>query len=346
MQNDHSGGSSEPKENNPVHTRRRNLLLAGLTTAAGRSSALAQPSGPTAAGRFPERLVRIVVAYSAGGAADSQARLAGQHLGDLWGKPVVVENRPGGNTLIATEAVQRAAADGHTMLSVSLPFALNPIMFERLPYDPFRDFTPVGLISSIPNIFVVHPSFPAQTVAEFASYARANPGKVTVAHTGIGSITHLSGELLYDMAGIEVTTVAYPGSTPAHADVLSGRVSAMFDSSMLPHIEAGRVRALGVTSAQRVALLPNVPSIAEQGYPGYDAAAFYGLVAPKETPPEIVEKISADLRRILQQPNVRARMQGMTFAPGDTTPAQFTDFIQQEAARWGDLVRRRNIRPA
>ena len=320
---------------------RRSLVLGGLAAAA--SPALAQ--APGAAGRFPERPVRIVVAYSAGGAADRQARLAGQHLGELWGKPVVVENRPGGNTLIATEAVQRAAADGHTMLSVSLPFALNPIMFERLPYDPFRDFTPVGLISSIPNIFVVHPSFPARNVAEFVAYARANPGKVTVAHTGIGAITHLSGELLYDMAGIEVTTVAYPGSTPAHADVLSGRVSAMFDSSMLPHIESGRVRALGVTSARRVELLPDIPSIAEQGFPGYDAAAFYGLVAPRDTPAEVVEKISADLRGILRQPEVRGRMLGMTFAPGNTTPAEFTSFIQEEAGRWGGLVRRRNIRP-
>ncbi len=321
---------------------RRSLLAAGLFASAGATRLAAQP-GP--ASRFPDRPSRIVVAYSAGGAADSQARLAAQHLGDLWGKPVVVENRPGGNTLIATEAVQRAAPDGHTMLSVSLPFALNPLMFERLPYEPFRDFTPVGLISSIPNILVVHPDFPARTVAEFVAHARANPGKVTVAHTGIGAITHLSGELLYDMTGIEVTTVAYPGSTPAHADVLSGRVSAMFDSSMLPHIESGRVRALGVTSAQRVPLVPTIPTIAEQGFPGYDAAAFYGLVAPKETPAEVVEKISADLRRILHLPEVRSRMQGMTFLPGNTTPAEFGAFMRQEAARWGGLVQRRNIRP-
>ncbi len=336
-----------------MQLRRRDLLAAALAATA--APALAQPSGAQpsgahspgaeAAARFPERPVRIVVAYSAGGAADSQARLAAQHLGALWNKPVVVENRAGGNTLIATEAVQRAAPDGHTLLSVSLPFALNPIMFERLPYDPFRDFVPVGLISSIPNILVVHPDFPARTVAEFVAHARANPGKVTVAHTGIGAITHLSGELLYDMTGIEVTTIAYPGSTPAHADVLSGRVSAMFDSSMLPHIEAGRVRALGVTSATRLELLPNLPSIAEQGFPGYDAAAFYGLVAPRETPMAVVEKLGADLRKVLQLPEVRSRMRGMTFIPGDTTPASFDTFMRQEAARWGGLVRRRDIRP-
>ncbi|WP_236033941.1 tripartite tricarboxylate transporter substrate binding protein [Belnapia mucosa] len=304
---------------------------------------LAQSS--SAASRFPERPVRIVVAYSAGGAADSQARLAAQHLSEMWNTPVVVENRPGGNTLIATQAVQRSAPDGHTMLSVSLPFALNPVMFEKLPYDPFQDFLPVGLISSIPNILVVHPSFPARTVGEFIAYARANPGKVTVAHTGIGSITHLSGELLYDKTGIEVTMIAYPGSTPAHADVLSGRVSAMFDSSMLPHIEARRVRALGVTSAERLDLLPDLPTIAEQGFPGYSAAAFYGLVAPRETPPMVVEKIAADLRSVLQLPEVRSRMRDMTFIAGDTTPASFSAFIQEEAARWGGLVKRREIRP-
>ena len=321
--------------------RRRRLMVAGLATLA--TPALAQPSSP--ASRFPEKPVRIVVAYSAGGAADSQARLAAQHLSEMWAIPTVVENKPGGNTLIATQAVQRSAPDGHTMLSVSLPFALNPMMFEKLPYDPFHDFVPVGLISSIPNILVVHPSFPARSVGEFVAYARANPGKVTVAHTGIGSITHLSGELLYDKTGIEVTTIAYPGSTPAHADILSGRVSAMFDSSMLQHIEAGRVRALGVTSSKRLDLLPDLPTIAEQGFPDYSAAAFYGLVAPRETPPAVIEKIAADLRSVLQLPEVRSRMQDMTFLAGDTTPASFGVFMQDEAARWGDLVKRREIRP-
>ena len=305
---------------------RRSLLAAGLALPA------AAARGATA---FPERPVRIVVAYSAGGAADSQARLAAQHLGALWGQPVVVENRPGGNTLIATQAVQRSAADGHSLLSVSLPFALNPQMFDSLPYDPFRDFTPVGLISSIPNILVVHPSVPATSVAEFVAYARANPGKLTVAHTGIGAITHLAGELLYDQAGIEVTTIAYPGSTPAHADVLSGRVAAMFDSSMLPHIEAGRVRPLGVTSASRLALLPALPTIAEQGFPGYDAVAFYGLVAPAGTPPATVNKIATDLRAILALPEVQQRLKETTFIAGDTTPESFGAFMRAEAVRPG-----------
>jgi tripartite-type tricarboxylate transporter receptor subunit TctC len=325
-------------------TQRRHLL-AGITAAALARPALAQPAGAEAAARFPDRPVRIVVAYSAGGAADTSARIAAQHLSALWDKPVVVENRPGGNTLIATEAVQRAPADGHTMLSVSLPFALNPVMFERLPYAPFRDFTAVGLISSIPNILVVHPDFPARNVAEFVAHAKANPGKVTVAHTGIGAITHLSGELLYDITGIEVNTIAYPGSTPAHADVLSGRVNAMFDSSMLPHIESGKVRALGVTSARRLELLPNLLTIAEQGFPGYDAAAFYGLVAPTGTPPAVVEKISAALRQVTQLAEVRTRMRGLTMIPGDHTPATFDRFMHEEAARWGGLVQRRNIRP-
>ena len=318
---------------------RRALLGAIVATPAIRAA-----QGQTAA-HFPDRPVRFVVAYAAGGAADNQNRLVAQALAEAWGRPVVVENRPGGNTLIATEAVMRAPADGHTLLSVSLPFGLNPLMFDRLPYDPFRDFVPVALISTIPNILVVHPDFPARDVQEFVAYAKANPGKVAVAHTGIGSITHLSGELLYDRAGIAVTTVAYGGSAPAHVDVLSGRVPAMFDSSMLPHIAAGRVRALGVTSARRVALLPEIPSIAEQGFPGFDAAAFYGLVAPKGTPAEVVETLSAAIRAAVRQPEVREKMQALTFAPGDTTPAQFEAFIRAEVALWGGLVRRRNIRP-
>ncbi|MDB5371933.1 MAG: Tripartite-type tricarboxylate transporter, receptor component TctC [Belnapia sp.] len=320
------------------------LQRRALLGAIAATPALQAARGQTAA-RFPERPVRFVVAYAAGGAADNQNRLVAQKLSESWGKPVVVENKPGGNTLIATETVMRAPADGHTLLSVSLPFGLNPLMFDRLPYDPFRDFTPVALISTIPNILVVHPDFPARNVQEFVAYAKANPGKVAVAHTGIGAITHLSGELLYDRAGIEVTTIAYGGSAPAHVDVLSGRVPAMFDSSMLPHIAAGRVRALGVTSRDRVALLPEIPSIAEQGFPDFDAAAFYGLVAPKGTPPEVVEKLAADIRGALRQADVREKMRALTFVPGDTTPAQFTDFIRNEVSLWGDLVKRRNIRP-
>ncbi|GGC65434.1 MFS transporter [Siccirubricoccus deserti] len=326
---------------------KRRALLGGLAgaPALGLNQASAQPAASDSAGRFPDRPVRFVVAYAAGGAADNQNRLAAQKLTEIWGKQVIVENKPGGNTLIATETVMRAPADGHTLLSVSLPFALNPLMFDRLPYDPFHDFMPVGLISTIPNILVVHPSFPARNVAEFVAYAKANPQKIAVAHTGIGSVTHLSGELLYDIAGIEVTTVAYTGSAPAHIDVLSGRVQAMFDSSMLPHIAAGRVRALGVTSKQRVALLPDVPTIAEQGFPDYDAVAFYGLVAPRGTPPEIVEKISADLRTAVQQPETQERMKTLTFLPGNTTPAQFDQFIRNEVSLWGDLVKRRKIQP-
>ena len=192
-------------------TTTRRLMIGG---------ALAAPWAARAQSRFPERPVRIVVAYAAGGAADTSARLVAQRLTEKWGSPVVVENRPGGNTLIATQSVQRAPADGYSFLLVSLSFALNPVMIANLPYDPFSDFTAVGLISSAPNILVVHPSFPARTVPEFIAEMRKRPGEVAVAHTGIGTITHLAGELLYDITGTRVNLVAYTGSAPAHSDLL------------------------------------------------------------------------------------------------------------------------------
>ncbi|MDB5415230.1 MAG: Tripartite-type tricarboxylate transporter, receptor component TctC [Rubritepida sp.] len=314
----------------------RRLLLGGITAAP--LSVRAQTA------RYPDRPVRFVVAYTAGGAADTAARLIGQRLTEKWGVAVVVENRPGGNTLIATQSVQRAPADGTSFLVVSLSFALNPAMIANLPYEPFRDFTAVGLIASVPNILVVHPSFPATTVSEFVEVLRQRPGEIAVAHTGIGTITHLAGELLYEMTNTRVNSVAYGGSAPAHSDVLSGRVPAMFDSSMLPHIQDGRVRALGVTGARRIPSLPNVPTIAEAGYPGYEASSWYGLVARSDTPPAMVESVSAEIRTILRAQDMQETLVSRAFVPADTTPAQFDAFIREEARRWTDLVRKRNIR--
>lgn len=305
---------------------------------------LAAPAVARAQSRYPDRPVRIVVAYAAGGAADTSARLVAQRLTEKWGSPVVVENRPGGNTLIATQSVQRAPADGYSFLMVSLNFALNPILIANLPYDPFGDFTGVGLICSAPNILVVHPSFPARTVHEFVAELRRRPGEIAVAHTGVGTITHLAGELLYEMSGTRVNLVAYTGSAPAHSDLLSGRVSAMFDSSSLPHIASGRLRGLGITGAQRLAVAPEIPTIAEQGFTGYEASSWYALVARSGTPQEIVDTVSQEIRNITALADVRALLDNRAFVPGSMTPAQFNAFMRTEAGRWTDLVRKRNIR--
>ncbi|WP_165585546.1 tripartite tricarboxylate transporter substrate binding protein [Roseococcus sp. SYP-B2431] len=313
----------------------RRLMIGG--TLAAPLTARAQP-------RLIDKPVRFVVAYTAGGAADVTARTVAQRLTEKIGVPVVVENRPGGNTLIATQSVQRAPADGTSYLVVSLNFALNRVLIANLPYDPFGDFTAVGLMSSAPNILVVHPSFPARNVQEFVAELRKRPGEIAVAHTGVGTITHLAGELLYDMSDTRVNLIAYGGSAPAHSDLLAGRVSAMFDSSSIQHIADGRLRALGITGAQRLAILPDVPTIAEQGFPGYEASSWYGLVARHGTSPEIIRQVSAEVQGIMRLQDVRELLGQRAYIPGDTTAEQFDAFMRHEAQRWTDLVRKRNIR--
>jgi tripartite-type tricarboxylate transporter receptor subunit TctC len=305
---------------------------------------LATPLVARAQSRLIDKPIRIVVAYTAGGAADVSARTVAQRLTEKLGVPVVVENRPGGNTLIATQSVQRAPADGTSYLVVSLNFALNPVLIANLPYEPFGDFTGVGLISSAPNVLVVHPSFPARNVQEFVAELRKRPGEVAVAHTGVGTITHLAGELLYEMTGTRVNLVGYGGSAPAQSDLLAGRVSAMFDSSSIQHIADGRLRALGITGAQRLSVLPDVPTIAEQGFPGYEASSWYGLVARHGTSPEIVRQVSAEVQGIMRLQDVREVMAQRAYIPGDMNPEQFNAFMRSEARRWTDLVRKRNIR--
>jgi tripartite-type tricarboxylate transporter receptor subunit TctC len=306
--------------------------------------ALATPLVAHAQPRLIDKPIRFVVAYTAGGAADVTARLVAQHLTEKVSVPVVVENRPGGNTLIATQSVQRAPADGTSYLVVSLNFALNPVLIANLPYEPFGDFTAVGLMSSAPNILVVHPSFPARSVQEFVAELRRRPGEIAVAHTGVGTITHLAGELLYEMTGTRVNLVAYGGSAPAHGDLLTGRVSAMFDSSSIQHIKDGRLRALGITGSQRLAILPDVPTIAEQGFTGYEASSWYGLVARQGTSPEIIRQVSAEVQGIMRQQDVREQLAQRAYVPGDMTLAQFDAFMHHETQRWTDLVRKRNIR--
>ena len=288
---------------------------------------------------WPTKPVRLIVAYPPGGATDTQARIVGQKLTERWGQPVIVENKSGGNTVIATDAVAKAAPDGHTLLLTAMPFALNPLLIDKLPYDSANDLVPVTLLTTIPNILAIHPDFPAKNMKELIDAARANPGSVSFASTGQATSTHLSAELFAKMANVKLTHVPYRGSAPAHQDVLSGRVPIMFDNGMLQHIKAAKMRAIGVTSATRVPWLPDVPTIAEQGLTGYDAVAWYGIFATGGTKPEIIGKLATDITWAIRSADIATKLTAMGANAEGGTPEQFRQYLANEVSRWGGLVK-------
>ncbi|GAA5232768.1 tripartite tricarboxylate transporter substrate binding protein [Verticiella sediminum] len=319
---------------------RRKLLCAAV-------AALCLPvlaAAPAQAADWPTKPVRLIVAYPPGGATDIQARLVGQRLSEQWQQPVIVENRPGGNTVIATNVVAMAEPDGHTLLLTAMPFALNPLLMDSLPYDSARDLAPVTVLTTISNVLVAAPDAGIRNVPELIARAKAEPGALSFASTGVATSTHLSGELFSSMAGVELTHVPYKGSAPAHQDLLSGRIQIMFDNGVLQHIESGRVVPLGVTSAERLPWLPEVPTVAEQGLAGFEASAWYGIFATGGTPPEVLDSLAADITAAVRAPELQPRLQAIGASPGGGTPEEFRQFLDQETERWGKLVRERDIR--
>ena len=316
----------------------RNLAVAALALTAS----LAASSPALAA--FPDKTVRLIVAYPPGGATDSQARIVAQKLAEKWGQTVVVENRPGGNTVIATSAVATAPADGHTLLLTAMPFALNPLLMDKLPYDSRKDLAPVTLLSTIPSVLVANKASGIGSVAELISKAKASDGAISFASTGQLAVTHLAGELFADMADVKLTHVAYKGSAPAHQDLLGGNVQIMFDNGIRSLVEAGRVQPLAVTSAARLSWLPAVPTLAEAGLKGYEAAAWFGILTTGGTPAAVVDQLAADISWALRTPEVRARFETLGASTGGGTPAEFQAYLDQEAQRWGALLKRRGIK--
>ncbi|MCX7143445.1 MAG: tripartite tricarboxylate transporter substrate binding protein [Proteobacteria bacterium] len=290
------------------------------------------------AATYPSKPIRIM-GQGAGSTADYLSRFLGQKLTERWGQPVIVENKSGGNTVIATDAVAKAAPDGHTLLLTAMPFALNPLLIDKLPYDSANDLVPVTLLTTIPNILAIHPDFPAKNMKELIDAARANPGSVSFASTGQATSTHLSAELFAKMANVKLTHVPYRGSAPAHQDVLSGRVPIMFDNGMLQHIKAAKMRAIGVTSATRVPWLPDVPTIAEQGLTGYDAVAWYGIFATGGTKPEIIGKLATDITWAIRSADIATKLTAMGANAEGGTPEQFRQYLANEVSRWGGLVK-------
>ncbi len=284
--------------------------------------------------------MRIIVGFAAGGAFDIVARLMGQWLSDRLAQPFIVENRPGAGTNIATEAVVRAPADGYTLLLGGAVNTVNATLYENLKFDFMRDIAPIAGIIRFPNLMEVNPSFPAKTVPEFISYAKANPGKVTFASTGIGTTQHLSGELFKMMTDINMVHVAYRGAPPALTDLISGQVQVMFGPlpASIELIRAGKLRPLAVTTTTRSEALPNIPTVGEF-VPGYEASGWNGVGAPKKTPVEIVDKLNKEINAGLADPNIKARLADLGGTPLAGSPADFGKLVADETEKWAKVVK-------
>jgi len=295
---------------------------------------------------YPNRPVRLVLAFGApGGAPDTIARSLGPRLTEAWGQQVVVDPRTGAGGTIATDIVAKAPADGYTILLASPSHAINTSLYRKLPYDSIRDFAPISQVADVPNILSVHPSVPARTVKDLIAVARAKPGTLNYGSAGSGSSQHLAGELFAKMAGVSMVHVPYKGGGAVVIDLVSGQVQLTFGSATsLPHIRAGRIIALGITSAKRSPNLPDLPTIAETALPGYEASAWYGFLAPARTPPAIVAKLQEAIARALREPDVRDRFAFMTIDPVGSTPEAFAKFLVAETTKWGALVKESGAR--
>lgn len=296
---------------------------------------------------YPDKPVHLIVPFSAGSAVDTLARVPGQKLSELWGQPLVIDNRTGANTIIGTEAAAKAAPDGYTLLLTNdAALATNPALYPKLPYAPLRDFAPITLGASIPVVLVAHASQPFASVQELVAYAKANPGKLHYASGGNGSAQHVPMEMFKQIAGIDLVHVPYKGLGPAFNDVLSGQIPIMFAglSNTPPHIKAGRIRALAIGSARRSAAMPDVPTMQEAGVPGFDYSAWAGLLAPAGTPSAIVQKVNADWARVIAMPEVRDKLVALGFELTPTSPAEFGEMIRREMAKVAKVVKDANIR--
>jgi len=291
---------------------------------------------------FPSRSVRLVVPFPPAGVTDRIARLAGQKLGEFWRQPVVIDNRPGASGMIAAELVAKAAPDGYTLLFGHIgTHAINASLFAKLPYHPVRDFAPVSLLATVPNLLLIHPSVPANSVTELIVLAKARPGTLTYASPGSGTSGHMAGELFKSLAGVDIVHIPYKGAGAALQDVLSGQVSMLFDTvaSSLPQARAGKLKGLAVTSAARVPIAPEIPTVAESGVPEFEIAPWFGVLAPAGTPAQVVAKLSADLRRAVQSDEVREPLssQGVTLI--GSSPQEFAAHIEREIPRWARIVK-------
>lgn len=291
---------------------------------------------------YPNKPIRIIIPYPPGGGNDIVVRAIGQKLSENLGQSVVVENKPGGGTLIGAEAAAKSPPDGYTIfLGTIATLAINPSLYRQMPYDPIRDFAPVTQIANYPMVLVTNPTLSANSVADLLAIARARPGKLVYASFGNGSTPHLGMELLKTMAGVDLVHVPYKGAAPALADLLGGQVSVMFNDFMTTgsQIKAGRLKALAVSPQQRTQLMPDLPTVAESGVPGYGFTSWAGLLVPAATPAEIVNRLHAEIVRVVNQPDVARQLSALGADPAVSTPQQFAEFIRSETAKWAKVVK-------
>ena len=314
------------------------LVLAWLLAASGLPSAQAQAVPPD----YPSKPIHFVVPFPPGGPLDTIARVLGEKMSAAWGQPVVVENRPGAGGGIGAEFVARAPADGYTLLMGAVStHAINVSLYRKLPYDPLTDFIPVTQVAVVPNVLVLNPGVPANSVGELIALARARPGTLNFASGSNGSTGHLAGELFKSMAKVDMQHIPYKGATPAMSDLLAGQVSLMFDNlaSAAPFIKAGKLKALAVTTARRSPLFPELPTLAESGLPGFDLSTWFGVFVPAHTPAATVAKLNAELVRILKTPELRERLSALGAEPVGNSPEQFLAYIRSEIPKYAKVIR-------
>jgi tripartite-type tricarboxylate transporter receptor subunit TctC len=305
---------------------------------AGSPCALAQ--------QYPAKPIRLLVGFAAGGPSDVAARTIAQKLTEKWGQQVIVDIRPGAGGNIATEIAAKAPPDGYTLIEPAFAHAVNPILYPKLPFDAVKDFAPILLFASIANLLVVHPSIPANSVKELIAFAKARPNQLTYGSSGSGTASHFAGELMNMMGGIKVTHIPYKGLAPAHAEIMGGQLSLMFDGIVtgLPAVKAGRLRALAVTTLKRWQGAPDIPTMSEAGLTGFEVNSWYGLLAPAGTPREIVLRLNSEVARALREPDARERLYSIGAEPMSNTPEEFAAYINAEMVKWGKVVKAAGIR--
>ena len=296
---------------------------------------------------FPSKSVRLIVPFPPGGPADVLGRVYAEKLSAAWSQPVVVENRAGAAGNIGSDMTAKASPDGYTLLLIASSHVINSALYDKLPYDPIKDFTPISQVAYYSLVLVAHPSVPAQSLTELVALAKAQPGKLVLVSAGNGTPTHLTAELFRTAAQIDFLHVPYKGAAPATNDLLAGQGQLMFNNpvSALPHVTAGKLKALAVTGTQRSALAPDIPTIAESGYPGFEAGTWYAFLAPAGLPPEILKKLSMDIVAITKQDDLKARFAKMGIEALGSTPEQLSEVMQADLIKWSAVIRNANIKP-